>query len=94
MGSAIGENLNYRASQLKPLSPPKPSNSGKSFCPGNIGKSLNQESRKKELLRITMDNISLMHRINSMKSFYNQNDWKEHNYNHHKYLKLHCEFPM
>ena len=74
-------------------SPPKGPNASSKPVTGNI-KSLNQESRKKELLRITMDNMNLMHRIKSMKSMYNQKDWKEHNMKHFGYFKIHCEYPI
>ena len=57
-------------------------------------RSLNSQKRKKEMLRITMDNITLMNRIQSMKSFYNPKEISRHNKRHQKLLELHCEFPM
>ena len=57
-------------------------------------RSLNDERRKKELLRITMENLHIRDRIVSMKSTYNGQDWKEHAKKNYEYLSLHCEYPV
>ena len=45
-------------------------------------------------MRITMDNINLMKRISSMKSFYNSKDVYKMNYKHQELLEMHCEYPL
>ena len=62
--------------------------------PKNPKKSLNKEKRKKNMLKITLENVQIMNRIQSMKSFYNTNKWKRDNYAHQERLKLHCEYPV
>lgn len=48
-------------------------------------KSLNSEKRKKELLRITMDNLNLRDRILGIRSTYKENEWREHTKKHYDY---------
>lgn len=57
-------------------------------------KSLNCEKRKKEMLRISLDNLNLRDRILGMKSLYNQDQWRDHTRKHFHYLKIHCEYPV
>lgn len=56
--------------------------------------SLNNEKRKKEMMRITIENISLMRRITSMKSFYNPRSMTINNSKHIELVELHCEYPL
>jgi hypothetical protein len=58
-----------------------------------IGKSLNQEARKKKLVRITIENQALMKRISEKKSAYDLNKWKISRKINEKLLENICEFP-
>lgn len=79
----IGEEykINVKAIKKKPVSPPKLKKS--KTLAGY--KSLNCEKRKKEMLRITLDNLNLRDRILGMKSMYNQDQWRDHTRKHFHY---------
>ena len=73
--------LDVKAIKKKPVSPPKLKKS--KTLAGY--KSLNCEKRKKEMLRITLDNLNLRDRILGMKSMYNQDQWRDHTRKHFHY---------
>jgi len=60
----------------------------------SYSKSLNYEKRKKEMLRVTLDNMNLRERIITMKSNYKKQDWRDHVRKHFDYLKNICEYPV
>jgi hypothetical protein len=57
-------------------------------------RSLNDGKRKREMLRITMDNLHLRDRIMGKTATYTQEDWMKHAKSHYDNLKMHCEFPV
>ena len=57
-------------------------------------KSLNGESRKKDLLRITMENLHIRDKLVNMRSTYKASDWAEHAQKNYAYFALHCENPL
>lgn len=56
--------------------------------------SLNRESRKKELMRITRENQSILKRIQRKQPFYNRLDWERDRVQNEKYLQNICEYPL
>lgn len=78
----------------KSIKPKLRKNPNKSKTRKKPPRSLNIQKRRREMMRITMDNISLMNRIQSMKSFYNPREIGKHNYKHQKLLEMHCEYPV
>jgi len=73
--------------------PPKKTLTNINNYKGSV-KSLNAEQRKKDLLRITMENLHIRDRLVNMRSTYKGSDWKEHAKNNYAYLALHCENPL
>lgn len=55
--------------------------------------SLNKEKRKRELMKIAMENQALMQRIQTKKSFYNIKAWDRSREKTEKYLTNICEYP-
>ncbi|CAE8700564.1 unnamed protein product [Polarella glacialis] len=56
--------------------------------------SLNRDSRKKELLRITRENQSILKRIQQAQPVYNHVEWEDEHRKNALYLKNRCEFPL
>jgi hypothetical protein len=56
-------------------------------------KSLNRESRKRELLKITMENQSILKRLQEKTANYNVAKWDEEAELRKKILKNICEYP-
>lgn len=57
-------------------------------------RSLNQDGRKKELLRITRDNAKLLRRIQHAEPAYDHLAWAEDDKKHQELLKNLCEHPV
>lgn len=57
-------------------------------------RSLNKESRKRELLKITMENQTILRRLQDKQSNYNINKWEEEAHEKRKILKNICEYPL
>ena len=55
--------------------------------------SLNKEYRKKELLKITLENYELLKRLNSKTSTYNVNKWEEDFKYKERMMRSMSEFP-
>mmetsp|Transcript_85254 Transcript_85254/g.266774 ORF Transcript_85254/g.266774 Transcript_85254/m.266774 type:complete len:306 (+) Transcript_85254:35-952(+) len=55
--------------------------------------SLNRETRKKELLRITRDNHSILRRIQQAQPVYNHVEWELSHRRHRAYVRNCTEFP-
>jgi hypothetical protein len=58
-----------------------------------FGKSLNRESRKRELQRITRENQSILRRIQSAEPVYNHWKWEEEGIAHAKLVESMQEYP-
>jgi len=56
--------------------------------------SLNKDSRKKELLRITRENQSILKRIQQAQPVYNHVEWEDEHRKNSNYLRNRCEFPV
>lgn len=56
--------------------------------------SLNKDARKKELLRITKENQSILKRIQQAQPVYNHVEWEDEHRKNCNYLKNRCEFPV
>ncbi|CAD8192434.1 unnamed protein product [Paramecium octaurelia] len=56
-------------------------------------KSLNKDHRKKELIKIVMENQQLLKRIQDQKSQYNVQDWNQERRWVEKYISNICEYP-
>lgn len=50
--------------------------------------------KKQELLKITLDNVSMRNRIVNTSAYYRLKDCKQHMSNHKHLLQMHCEFPL
>merc|ERR1711865_1213861 len=56
--------------------------------------SLNRDFRKKELLRITKENQSILSRIQQAQPIYNHVEWEGHHRRNRGYLENSCEYPL
>jgi len=56
--------------------------------------SLNRDARKKELLRITKENQSILKRIQQAQPVYNHIEWEGSNRKNNNYLKNCAEYPL
>ncbi|CAK8987774.1 Sperm axonemal maintenance protein CFAP97D1 (CFAP97 domain-containing protein 1) [Durusdinium trenchii] len=56
--------------------------------------SLNKDARRKELLRITRENQSILKRIQQAQPVYNHVEWEDQHRRNATYLKNRCEFPV
>jgi len=56
--------------------------------------SLNKDARKKELLRITRENQSILKRIQQAQPVYNHVEWEDEHRKNSNYLRNRCEFPV
>jgi len=60
---------------------------------GGIKKSLNRESRKRELMKITRENQVILKRLQEKKPNYNVTKWAVEDQERRKLLSNICEFP-
>jgi hypothetical protein len=58
-----------------------------------IKKSLNRERRKRELLKITMENQQILKRLQDKQPNYNVSQWNREDDQRHRMLHQICEFP-
>lgn len=56
--------------------------------------SLNKDFRKKELIRITKENQSILKRIQQAQPIYNHVQWEGEHKKQHQYLQNCCEYPL
>eukprot|EP00434_Breviolum_minutum_P023604 symbB.v1.2.020821.t1/scaffold1764.1/size104347/3 len=56
--------------------------------------SLNKDARKKELMRITRENQSILKRIQQAQPVYNHVEWEDQHRRNATYLRNKCEFPV
>ena len=56
-------------------------------------RSLNRDARKRELLKITMENQAILRRLQDQQPNYNVIKWEEENQQRKKLLKNICEYP-
>ena len=61
--------------------------------PGGYKKSLNRESRKRELMKITRENQVILKRLQEKKPNYNVTKWAVEDQERRKLLSNICEFP-
>lgn len=57
-------------------------------------KSLNRESRKRELQKITKENARILHAIQSSQPFYDHLKWEREAKEHEKYMANICQLPL
>jgi len=57
-------------------------------------KSLNRDMRKRELVKITIENQAFLKRLQDQKSTYDRNLWEGDRKKHELYLKNICEYPF
>lgn len=62
--------------------------------PVTYGKSLNKEFRKRELMRITEENLQILRRIQHKEPYYSHLDWEEQAARDEEYLKNCSEYPV
>ena len=62
--------------------------------PVTFGKSLNKEHRKRELMRITEENLSILKRIQHKEPYYSHLEWEEKARRDEEYLKNCAEYPL
>jgi len=72
----------------------KQANSPPASARQSVPQSLNRDARKKELLRITKDNQSILRRIQQAQPVYNHVEWEGTNRRNLAYLKNCAEFPL
>jgi hypothetical protein len=79
---------------MTPVSPTNiaPSSAGASL--GGDKRSLNKETRKKELLKITMENQAILRRLQDKQSSYSVLKWENGHKEKERMMKNICEFPM
>jgi hypothetical protein len=63
-------------------------------APVMLGKSLNKEHRKRELMRITEENLSILKRIQHKEPHYSHLEWEEKARRDEEYLKNCAEYPL
>jgi len=63
-------------------------------APEKHPRSLNRETRKKELVKITIENQAILKRLKEQKSMYDHNSWLNERKRHETYLKNISEYPM
>ena len=56
-------------------------------------RSLNRDARKRELLKITMENQAILRRLQDQQPNYNVIKWEEENQQRKRLLKNICEYP-
>jgi len=56
-------------------------------------KSLNRDARKRELMKITMENQKILHRLQDRGATYNVTNWAKENEKRKKLLNNICEYP-
>eukprot|EP00285_Hemiselmis_virescens_P000236 CAMPEP_0173410568 /NCGR_PEP_ID=MMETSP1356-20130122/74909_1 /TAXON_ID=77927 ORGANISM="Hemiselmis virescens, Strain PCC157" /NCGR_SAMPLE_ID=MMETSP1356 /ASSEMBLY_ACC=CAM_ASM_000847 /LENGTH=186 /DNA_ID=CAMNT_0014372201 /DNA_START=129 /DNA_END=686 /DNA_ORIENTATION=+ len=62
--------------------------------PVTYGKSLNKEYRKRELMRITEENLQILRRIQHKEPYYSHLDWEEQAARDEEYLRNCAEYPL
>jgi len=62
--------------------------------PVTFGKSLNKEYRKRELMRITEENLQILRRIQHKEPYYSHLDWEEQAARDEEYLRNCAEYPL
>lgn len=60
---------------------------------GQPKKSLNREARKRELLKITVENQQILKRLQDKQPSYNVNRWAKEDKERKKILNYICEYP-
>ena len=60
----------------------------------NQSKSLNRDYRKRELVKITIENQAIMKRLEQQKSFYNKRLWDQNRKQTETYIKNISEYPL
>ncbi len=63
-------------------------------APVTFGKSLNKEHRKRELMRITEENLHILKRIQHKEPYYSHLEWEEKARRDEEYLKNCAEYPL
>jgi len=57
-------------------------------------RSLNRDMRKKELVKITIENQAILRRLQDKKSNYNHTNWQDERKKNERYLRNISEYPM
>ncbi|CAM9157968.1 unnamed protein product [Chrysoparadoxa australica] len=65
-----------------------------SHTSSKFARSLNSESRKRDLQKITKENQRILNAIQRSEPFYNHIKWEEDSRKHNQYLKNICEYPV
>jgi hypothetical protein len=63
-------------------------------APVTFGKSLNKEFRKRELMRITEENLQILRRIQHKEPYYSHLEWEEKSRRDEEYLRNCAEYPL
>ena len=53
-----------------------------------------EQRRRKEMLKVMVENVTMRNRINRAPAHYRVSDMKVHTDSHKKFLQMHCEFPL
>ena len=62
--------------------------------PVTFGKSLNKDFRKRELMRITEENLQILRRIQHKEPYYNHLEWEEQARQDAEFLRIAAEYPI
>jgi hypothetical protein len=63
-------------------------------APVTFGKSLNKDFRKRELMRITEENLQILRRIQHKEPYYSKLEWDEKARRDAEYLRIAAEYPL
>jgi len=63
-------------------------------APVMFGKSLNKDFRKRELMRITEENLQILRRIQHKEPYYSHLEWEEKSRRDEEYLRNCAEYPL
>ena len=63
-------------------------------APVTFGKSLNKDYRKRELVRITEENLQILRRIQHKEPYYSKMEWEEKSRRDEEYLRNCAEYPL
>lgn len=83
--AATGSDLAMSAMQQSSMMP---------MSAGMPRRSLNRDARKRELMKITKENMQILKRLQDKKAYYDVNSWQKDEVKRKKVLANICEYPL